>query len=238
MGGLIDNILRQADKGAAGAPLLSGAESVGDNFRQRVGGGHFNGIFGHRTEHRHGIHALMDQFCLIRPLNRATQRHHRIALAVRGSHPGNQIRTAWAGGDQRDARFTGQATDCRGHKGGISFVAHGNNPDGGVQQRIEDFIYFRAGDAEDLADALGLKLTDYHIRAVRPLAFVTLIVHMKLLSFLPREWRRRDCQDANRPGEKRCRPGGQSAVCGSRRKSARRYRAGNPADGRRPDDRR
>jgi hypothetical protein len=24
---------------------------------------------------------------------------------------------------------------------------------------------------------------------------------MKLLSFLPREWRRRDCQDANRPGE-------------------------------------
>jgi hypothetical protein len=37
---LIDNILRQADKGAARAPLLGGAESVGDHFRQRVGGGH------------------------------------------------------------------------------------------------------------------------------------------------------------------------------------------------------
>ena len=230
----VDHVLRQADEGAAGASLLGCAKRVGNHFRQRFRGGDFHRVFGYRTKHRHRIHTLVHLFGLVGAFYRTAQRHHRVAFAVCGGHAGNQVRAAGAGRDQRDARFPGDAANRGGHKRGVGFVAYRNNANGGVQQRIEDFIDFGPWNAEHLLYALRLKLADDKVGAVRPLARLMLIIHENLLSFRLSEWRHQDCQDADPPAGRRYRQEGQSSICGSHQRSARRGRADNRADGRRP----
>ncbi len=164
----VDNILRQTDESAAGTAQLRIAERIGYDFAQRIGRAHFHRIFGDRAEHTDGIHALMDQLGAVRAFHRAAQRHNRVAFRGSGRHAGDQVGAAGTGGHQRHARLAGQTSYRRRHKRRVRFMANRNGLDRRVHQRIENFIYFSAGNAEHLLHALRLQLGNNQIGAVRP----------------------------------------------------------------------
>ena len=168
-GGLVDNILRQADKSAPRPAVLGGAKRVGNHLSDRVRRTHFDGVFRDRDEHGDGVHALVHQFGFICPLHRPAQRHDRVAFAVGGGNAGDQVRTAGPGGHQRHPGLAGQTPYRRRHERRVRFVTHRNNLDGGVQQGVKDLVDFRPRDPEHLLHALRFQLADNQIGAVRPL---------------------------------------------------------------------
>ena len=149
--------------------MLGGAKRIRYHLSNRVRRTHLHGVFGDRAEHGDGVHALVHQLGFIRPLHRPAQRHHRVAFAVGGSNAGDQVRAARPGSDQRHPGLAGQPPYRRRHKRRVRLVAHRDDLNGGVQQRVKDLVDFRPRDPEHLLHALRFQLADNQIGAVRPL---------------------------------------------------------------------
>ena len=181
----------------------------------------------------------MHQLRFICPLHGTAQRDHRIALTVGGGNPGDQVRAARSGGDQRDPGLAGEAPYRCGHKRRVRFVAHGNDFDGGIEQGIKHFVDFCTRNTENLLHALRFQLAYDHIGAMRPLTCLFITVHGgSPVSFRRNGLQHQGCWGEGWPVKMRCRQAGRSSVCEFHRRSARRSPAGSRADARRPDDRR
>ena len=151
------DVLRRADERGPGPPGLRGAEGVRHHFRNRLRGIDLGAELGDGPEQAHGIHALMDLLQSVGERHGAADRDDGIAFRVRGGEAGHQVGAARAGRDQRHARLAGHAADPAGDEGGVLLVAADDRLDPRVQQRVEHLVDLRAGDAEDVLDALRLQ---------------------------------------------------------------------------------
>ena len=98
----------------------------------------------------------MDLLQAIRHRHGAANRDNGIAFRVGCGEAGHEIGAAGPGGDQRHPSLSGHATDAAGDERSILLVAADDRLDPRVQQRVEDFVDLRAGNAEDILDTLCL----------------------------------------------------------------------------------
>src|SRR5262245_25747958 len=85
-----------------------------------------------------------------------SDRDERVAFGVGSRQAGYEVRATGPGGDQRNSRFARHPTDTAGNECRVLFMPADDGLDFRVQQRVEDFVDLRAGDAENILDALRL----------------------------------------------------------------------------------
>ena len=90
----------------------------------------------------------------------AADHDHRRGVHQRREQAGHGVGRSRAGGDQHDAGPPGRARVSVRHVGRALLVAHQDQLDRGVDQRVEDRHRRAAGEAEDVLHALALEALD------------------------------------------------------------------------------
>lgn len=163
--GRLHHIHRQVDVARAGSATFGGAEGIGHDFRDLIGGADADRVFRHPLHDRDGIHRLMDVLVRIGDRHRAAKGENRIALAVGGGEPGHEVGDAGAGGRDADAGLASHPADAAGDEGRILLMAADNRLDLRGHQRIEDGIDLRIRNAEDMRYAAIFKRANHEIGA-------------------------------------------------------------------------
>ena len=115
----------------------------------------------------HDVDVLVDSLVHALEVALAGQRHQRRAVEEGVGDGGDQVGGARAERAEADAGAAGQAAVDVGHVGAALLVAHGNEVDGGVVERLVEIEGLLARDAEHVTDPFGFKTFDEDSRCFR-----------------------------------------------------------------------
>src|SRR5580700_2487655 len=101
----------------------------------------------------------------LRGRNCATKCDQRVAFAIRRQEPGCQVADAGTRSGDGNAGLTRQPPDAAGNEGRVLLVTADNGLNGGRSESVKHLIDLRAGDSEDVPDAVSFQRLHHHLSA-------------------------------------------------------------------------
>ena len=160
---VLGDVLGQFDQAGPGLLGLGDAHGLAHDLGEVAGVTHRVGPLGDGLVHGHHVHHLVG--LLVEPGRGALpgQHDHGGAVHVGVGHAGEQVGGAGPEGAQGAGGLAGEAAVDLGHEGRPLLVAAEHEVDVGVLQGHHHVGVLLAGDAEDVADSLGLEAADEQI---------------------------------------------------------------------------
>ena len=177
------DVARQIDMGRARFLLLRVLEGIADDFVDRISADNLAAALRHRLEQRHEVEILVRRDVHALRADLARDADERRAIHIRIGDARDEVCRARAERAEADACTPCQAAVHVGHERRALLVAHRDELDGRIAERLDDFEILFARDAEDVLDAFAFQAFDEDLRGIhkhRPFSF-----HSSGIGFVP-----------------------------------------------------